>query len=198
MIAAATPPQLSEQTKTTPVKSWFVGWFVGERVGWTGGLVGATGEGVGATGAGVGSTGAGVGSMGAGVGTTGAIVGGILYFFLSFFLSLADFPPFLAPFPLPFFRPLDTKFSNHFPALWMLDTGLGLELLSTFVLELCFTLLEALSFANSCNVVQEEEDKGRYDENPFDNNDGAKQIPRPFDSTNGYLHWLGLRRKTSR
>ena len=165
---------------------------MGERVGWTGGLVGATGEGVGATGAGVGSTGAGVGATGAGVGTTGAIVGGFLYFFLSFFLSLGDFFPFLAPFPLPFFRPLDTKFSS------MPDSGLGLELLLTFVLELCFFLIEALSVANSCNVIQEEEVKGRYGENPFDNNDGAKQISRPFVSTNGYLHWIGLRRKTSR
>ena len=106
MIAAATPPQLSEQTKTTPLKSWFVGWFVGERVGWTGGLVGATGDGVGATGAGVGSTGAGVEATGAGVDVTGAIVGDILPFFLSFFLVLVDFPPFAL---FPFLRILDTS-----------------------------------------------------------------------------------------
>ena len=76
------------------------------RVGWTGGLVGAMGDGVGATGAGVDATGAGVGATGAGVVATGAIVGDLLFFLflLSFFLLLADFPPFAL---FPFLRILD-------------------------------------------------------------------------------------------
>jgi len=90
--------------KSTLLETWLVGWFVGERVGWTGGLVGATGDGVGAMGAGVGSTGAGVEATGAGVDVTGAIVGDILPFFLSFFFVLADFPFFLV-----LFRILDTS-----------------------------------------------------------------------------------------
>jgi len=105
VTSEATAPQLSEQTKRTTLTTFCVGALVGARVGCTGAIVGATGAGVGATGAGVGGTGAGVGATGAGVATTGAIVGDLPpFFFLSFFLFLADFPPFL----LPFFRLLDT------------------------------------------------------------------------------------------
>jgi len=95
-----------------------VGWLVGARVGAIGAGDGATGAGVGATGEGVRATGAGVCSTGAGVDAIGAGVMDGIYFFLSFFLFLADFLPFL----LPFFRLLD------FTASWMSDTGLGLEL----------------------------------------------------------------------
>ena len=84
----------------------FVGGLVGARVGWTGAMVGWIGAAVGATGAGVGATGFEVGATGAGV-TTGAIVGERLYFFfLPLFRFLADFPPFLIPFP--FLRIRDT------------------------------------------------------------------------------------------
>jgi len=86
-----------------------VGWFVGERVGWTWGLIGSMGDEVGSMGDGVGATGDPVGATGAGVGATGAIVGDLLpFFFLALFLLLADFLPFLL---LLFFRLLDASIS---------------------------------------------------------------------------------------
>ena len=95
-----------EHTKSTALVILFVGGLVGARVGWTGAMVGWIGAAVGATGAGVGATGFEVGATGAGV-TTGAIVGDRLYFFfLPLFRFLADFPPFLIPFP--FLRIRDT------------------------------------------------------------------------------------------
>ena len=95
-----------EHTKSTALVILFVGGLVGARVGWTGAMVGWIGATVGATGAGVGATGFEVGATGAGV-TTGAIVGERLYFFfLPLFRFLADFPPFLIPFP--FLRIRDT------------------------------------------------------------------------------------------
>ena len=95
-----------EHTKSTALVILFVGGLVGARVGWTGAMVGWIGAAVGATGAGVGATGFEVGATGAGV-TTGAIVGERLYFFfLPLFRFLADFPPFLIPFP--FLRIRDT------------------------------------------------------------------------------------------
>jgi len=102
-----------EHTKSTALVILFVGGLVGARVGWTGAMVGwigaavgATGAGVGVTGFEVGATGFEVGATGAGV-TTGAIVGERLYFFfLPLFRFLADFPPFLIPFP--FLRIRDT------------------------------------------------------------------------------------------
>ena len=95
--------------KIVSLTNLLVGWFVGERVGWTGGLIGSMGDGVRATGDPVGAMGDPVGVMGVGVGATGAIVGDLLpFFFLALFLLLADFPPFLL---LLFFRFLDASIS---------------------------------------------------------------------------------------